>query len=574
MSTTKTLVICCTILSIALIATVGYILLSNDPEPEIIIIEAPTFSPDVVAELEILAAETNYEEVFIAFSDVDSFQSGHVTIGLIASNPNARIFYTTDGSIPTVDSYEYTDPMFFFSTRDMNALVLRAIAVYGNQASEPITRTFFFGNQVFSRFDTLVFSITSDPDGLFCHYNGILIDGILREDYVRANPGSEFVAPDPANFNMRGMDAERPMYMEVFSPGGELLFSQAAGIRTHGGWSRAHDQKSLRLIARRIYSPGDGQFHFDFFPWDMSCDGNPITRYDTLILRNGGNDRYFGILRHELGSSLARNAGFTAVSPVRPAAVFINGEYYGFAWLQVRFNPQYIENLFNTPTRNIDVVGMGEWWFDTEDPQVRHSLYHKQSYTTRDLSNDAIFAQLESIVDIENMMFYYAFQIFMGNSDWPHNNMRRWRYTGPELGLTETADGRWRYIMFDLDWTLGLYGDDYTKPTFGRVLGGDEPGSALLQNILTRPEQAQRFAEIMVYIADNVVNYYTVSEMLDYLLGSAYNEFSHALDAGKYPYWFGRYFMHYNHDNMLRFARYRYRKIFADIEHYLGIRVR
>ena len=527
------------------------------------------FTPQTLAAL----SDGPTGELTLAFSQTEAFLSGPTSIDIMASYPNAVIYYTLDGSAPTTDSNVFDGPLQIGASRATaygQATVLRAKAVYGEQVSQVLTQTYFLIPQVAARFDTLIFSISTNPDYLFDHYQGIFVPGIIREEFIRDNPGREVIPPDPANFNLRGREAERPGYMEVFSPEGERLFSQGTGIRTHGGWSRAQEQKSIRLIARRDYSPNYGQFHFDFFPWEFASDGSPIDRYDTLILRNGGNDRYHGLFRHELGSMLARNAGFVAVSPARPAAVFLNGEYYGFAWLQVRFNDQYLQQLFNTPTRNFDIVGMGEWWIDTEDARIRQDLDYKNSFAHQNLLDDSVFAEFESLVDIDNLLFYYAFQIFMGNEDWPHNNLRRWRYTGPELGLTPETDGRWRYIIFDLDWTLGLYGDDYTKPTFNRVLTGDEPRSPLLANILTRPDMQDRFTQIMHYISEHVVNERTVTEGIAYLLSASQNEVSHAIAAGKYPDWFTMGFATYNHENMIRFAQNRHLQIFADMAAYFN----
>jgi len=556
----KPILICGAILLVAFGVTIGLALrrpASPPPEP------TPLPQETVAA----IAEAAAHGQLVLAFSETEAFHTGDRSVDIVASIPGAHIYYTLDGSWPTTDSTRFTQPIRLSSRGGVNnAYVVRAIAVYNGQTSETVTQTFFLHNNINTRFNTLVFSISTDPYNLFDHYHGIFVPGAVREQFIRDNPDHYVIPPDPANFNLRGHEAERPIYMEVFDPRGERVFTQAAGLRTHGGWSRAaENQKSMRIIARDEYSPGFGQFHFDFFPWDFAHDGTEIDRYDTLILRNGGNGRDHDLLRHELASVLARNGGFTAVSPVRPAAVFLNGEYYGFAWLQVRFNEQYMERLFNTPTRNFDIVGMGEWWFDTDDYRIRQDLYHKNGFGYRNLLDDDVFAELEAILDIENMMWYYAFQIFMGNNDWPHNNLRRWRYTGPELGLTPETDGRWRYIMFDLDWTLGLYGGPYTKDTFYRVIASDEPSSRLLQNILTRTDMQDKFYEIMYEIASYVVTEETVNRALDNLLGQALNEITHAVNAGRYADWFGLGFMEYNHRQMVTFARYRYRQIFADM---------
>jgi len=565
----KAVLVCCTILLIAIIATVSINFGDDTPTQPIeeVFLGTLPVEPFTSETMAILAADEADGKLTLAFSTTETFHTDVLAIDIVASNPNARIYYTTDGSAPTVNSRLFTGPVsFVIHTGVTRGVVLRAIAVYDNQVSEPLTKSFFVGREVDTRFDTLIFSVSTNPEYLFCHYNGIFVEGIIREEYIRNNPGHHIRPPSPANFNLRGREAERPVYIEVFSPDGERLFTQAAGLRTHGGWSRAQTHKSMRLIARREYSPDYGQFHFDFFPLEFAHDGTPIDRYDILILRNGGNDRYHGIFRHELGSILARNAGFTAVSPVRPVSVFLNGEYYGLKWLQVRFNEQYMQRLFNTPTRNFDILGISEWRFDTDDERILYDLRHKNSFSFKDLNDDDIFAEFESLVDIDNLLFYYAFQIFMGAEDWPHNNLRRWRYTGPELGLTPETDGRWRYIFFDLDWTLGLYGDDYTKPTFYRVLVMQDHRSPLLRNILTRQDMQERFTEIMHHISDNVVNEETVTETLHYLRSASRNEFTNAFYARMFPNWVTMDFIDYNHQNIINFARNRHRQIFADME--------
>ncbi|MCL2372640.1 MAG: CotH kinase family protein [Defluviitaleaceae bacterium] len=442
------------------------------------------------------------EELTVTFSVEEAFHTANIEVELTASNPNARIFYTLDGSTPTTRSRQYSRPIRINVRGSMNVTVVRAIAVYDGYASRPVSHTYFMGRGVHNRFDTMVFSLSTTPSYLFDHHDGIFVAGAIRDEFIRQNPGHDVRPPDPANFNLRGREAERPLSVEVFSPDGERLHIQNAGARVHGGWSRAHDQKSIRLVPRREYTPETGTFRFDFFPWDLSAAGQPIVRYDNLILRNSGNDNSHGMIRNEVGSVLALEAGFLGVTPVRPVAVFLNGEYYGFAWLQVRFTENYMERLFDAPERSFDIVGMGERWLDTDDEEIYADLRHKNSFGHRDLTDDAIFAQLEEILDVDNMLFYFAFQIFMGQHDWPHNNLRRWRYTGEQVEeLSPYLDGRWRYLMFDLDWTLGLYGDNYRKPTFQNVLEGADPAgqrhSDLLIAILQRPEMQERFTMIM-----------------------------------------------------------------------------
>ena len=548
-------------------------LTGDDSPPAYEVAEYENDTPDI--DFDIALTTLTDGSLTLSFSETEAFHTSDITIAITASNPDAMIFYTLDGTVPTARSLVYSDPLPFHLLGRVNSVTLRAIAVYNDYASPPLTKTYFLGPNIDDRFETMVFSLTTNPDYLFDHYIGIFVEGALREEFLHDNPGHYYIPPDPANFNMRGMEAERPTHMEIISPEGERLFAQDIGIRTHGGWSRAHSQKSIRLVPRRIYTPHAGQFHFDFFPDETAHDGAPITRYNQLILRNAGNDRDHGMIRNELGSVLLRNAGFMAVTPVRPAVVFINGQYYGFAWLNVRFTPQYMQALYNSPTRYFDIVGMGERWIDSDDPRIIADIEHKNSFAYEDLSNDIIFDELQALVDIDNLLFYYAFQIFVGQEDWPQNNLRRWRYTGTQAdGLAPELDGRWRFIAFDLDWTFGLYGYDYTLPTFQNVIEADltqrwtdstDARSPLLAAILQRPDMAERFTIIMNDIAANVVNEELVTTAVNDLLATSRNEIAHAIHAQTFQHWFSMRTLDYNTGNMIHFARYRYRHIFDDL---------
>jgi hypothetical protein len=515
-----------------------------------------------------------HESITLSFSETEHFFNQVIAVSIDASHPDADIYYTLDGSVPTSLSMRHEKALVLRAGNRMQVVVIRAVAIYGDYVSPPFTRTFFVGNHVAERFgeEMLIFSIAADPYDLFDHYNGILVPGFLREEFVAANPRRNIIPTDPANFNWRGREGERPASVEVFTPSGERVIAQEAGLRVHGSWSRAYEQKSLRLIPRREYSPETGRFRYPFFPGDFRQDGTetPITRYETIILRNGGNDRRFGMLRNEVGSVLAREVGLPVVTPVRPAAVFLNGVYWGFAWLQVRIDAHYLQDMFSAPTREFDIVGNGEHWIITDDRELRRALEYKNSYAEKDLLDDEVFARLEEILDIEDKLRYYAFQIFVGGNDWPHNNLRRWRYTGEQVeGLPPQLDGRWRYLIFDLDWILGLYGTDSNLTTFQRVLEERNDVGALLRNILTRPDMAMRFIEIMDEIADLITASH-VEDTIDLLFGWIENEVDHALAANKYDGWVNRNTIRDNHTNMVRFTAGRRRVMDAGLIRMFG----
>lgn len=448
----------------------------------------------------------NNAGITLRFSETGHFYAEDVTVWISASEPGADIFYTTDGSVPTPYSALYTVPLHFEPASEMYAVVLKAIAVYEDLITEVLTHTFFIGHEINERFGSniLVISLSADPDCLFNEEIGIF-----------------------ENLGGYGREWERPVNVEVFTHYGKRVMAQAAGMRIHGGWSRyTQPQKSLRLIARREYSPEAGRFHFDFFPSEFDINRMPLTKFNTLILRNGSNDFGYGqegrilangMIRNELGSLLAKKAGFLAVTPTQAAVVFLNGEYYGFSWLQVRIDEHYLEDIYAAPAREFDVINIAESYFETDDFVIIADLDRKNSFADKDLRDDEIFAELEALVDIENLLFYYAFHIFVGDDDFPHNNLRRWRYTGEQApGLAPELDGRWRYAFIDLDWAFGNSGQG--RNSFQLMLEGEEyEKSPFLKNILKHPDLADKFTMILCDIAANVVSGEIVAAAIDAL---------------------------------------------------------
>ena len=526
------------------------------------------------------AEDLSKSDVQLFFSLTGHFYESEIFVSITASSPDATIYYTLDGSEPTIDSSKLTGVIRIAASlrEDIRVVPVRAIAVTDDIPSRSFAHTYFIGPNIFNRFNLLVFSLSTDADYLYDYETGIFVEGITRDEYIRTEGvrRRDIIPPNPANFNWRGMEGERPVYVEVFEPNGDRVIAQAAGMRVHGGWSRAADQKSIRLVARNMYEPGHGKFHFDFFPDDTIRDDfdTPLRKYDQLVLRNGANDRDFGMIRNEVGLELARMAGLQVVPPVRPAAIFLNGEYYGFAWLQVRVNEQYLQDIYNAPTRDFQIVGMGEYWIVTDDPEERRAIEHFNSFYTKDLTNDAIFEEFKELVDIDQLLLYYALQTYLGNHDWPNNNIKRWRYTGPqEDGLPPELDGRWRYVVFDLDWILGLYEGraDPNKPSFQEMMDPrNERFSHMLNALFKRQDMVDQFSMIMCDLAENVVTSRNVNGLIVDLFSSSRSEIRRALAADKYAGWVSLNSVSDNHSNMRSVAAGRSRYIFRSLRDHFG----
>jgi hypothetical protein len=502
----------------------------------------------------------------IELSHNEHFYEDAIEVSVNILNPKDSIYYTLDGSQPAITSEKYSKPIEIKGDGAISTKVLRAIVVSDNREAASITHTYFVGKGVHERFSTMVVSLSTDPRNLFDYETGIFVEGKLRHDYILANPSKQIYHFNPANYNLRGRLYERPVYVEMFEANGKRVISQKSGIRTHGGWARSLPQKSIRLIARNEYEPGKGKFDYDFFTDDRKFDfyGSSIQGYDSLVLKNPMNYEGKTMLNSEVASNLARESGFHETLFFRPVTVFLNGEYYGFSFLEQVINEKSLQEAYDAPEPAFDIAGDGETNMDEVAPEVVPDLEALNAFAYKDLTNDQVYGELNKIIDIDNFLHYYALELYFENSDWPHNNMKRWRYRGDvsAANVNPYLDGRWRYIMYDLDRTFGFMPDK--QPTLKRLLEKGEKSSPLFNALLKRQDVKQQFLAILSELASGVMAPENVEKAVDSLYERSRQEVQAARDAGKSSS------LLMKDERMLDFTHKRWRELLPQVKKALG----
>ena len=358
-----------------------------------------------------------------------------MTVQLYPPVPGSLLYYTLDGSDPTVAGQEYTAPLKVTETTVLRAVALDA----GWPVSAVTTATYLVGAS--TRLPVL--SLVTDPAHLWDEATGVYV-----------NPKE------------RGRSWERPVTVAWLSPEGERGFNVDAGLRIHGGGSRLTPKKSFRLYFRGAYGPRE-------LAYPLFGD-EPGQTYDRLVLRAGYNDSWSsageawssgGIVvyvRDPLIRELHGSMDQVAVQG-RWVVVYLNGAYWGLYNLTERIDDTFLATHFDA----------NEWYVDAAD--VLHRWNRFVDWVNRaDLSEMAQYEQAAQQLDIENFTSYFLLNIWMQNVDWPHNNRIVAR---PRAG----ADGRWRFIVWDAETAFMN-----TENTFERVvIGGTRLGqvlASLLQN--------------------------------------------------------------------------------------------
>ena len=323
--------------------------------------------------------------------------------------------------------------------------VVRIAAFYDDGShSDILTNSYFVG---FDNRDSIsnlnVLSMVADPDDLFDYDKGIYVLGAMgtfdKVHWWWSN----------GNFRMKGKDWERKASMEFFDTERKLIVDQTGGIRIHGGGSRGFAQKSFNLYAREEFD-GNKRFNYDFFGTGYLAK--------KLTLSNGGDDIKSKSADYMI-NTLCTDDEYFGIAKMIPYALFLNGEYWGTYYLTEKYDDEYIEYYYGVKHKNVVIIKNGEVEEGNEEDM---SLYDqmKSFVVNNDMSDENNYAQACNLIDIDSFVHYYATEIYIGrNMDWPISNWATWR--ARETGSGEYEDGRWRWLLFDLN--SGSMGDGSNK---------------------------------------------------------------------------------------------------------------
>lgn len=407
----------------------------------------------------------------IIVSQENSFCEGDLILEL-SSEGDFPIYYTMDGSVPTLDSIFYEGPIVMAASDQVQSCVIRACTYDENTGvwGDLFTRTYFYAldmETILNRFSTYIVCVTSDPFNLYDYEYGIMVEGKIRDEYVNSEEYVSGKLTQPANFTQEGRDWERDAFVEILSPDGKRLIAQNAGMRIFGHASRQYYYKSFKLYAREEY--GNDTFAYPFFPDNRPGSGEKVQdSYERLVVRAHGFDKSVTLFREELFQRLCSRIEGIDTKSVAPASVWLNGTYYNFEWLQEVFDDRYMEE-------NYGLLQVGDSYQNVKlrDDKIREDVepdeeeiqayedYEKTAgYAEKDLTDDAVFSELCDLIDIENMIQYFAIETYIGNWDWPLNNVKLYRYYSSNGTYGEgRQDGRWRYLYYDMEAGFNIFNE-------------------------------------------------------------------------------------------------------------------
>lgn len=392
------------------------------------------------------------------FSKDHGFCSQTFPLSISCGLPNARIFYTLDGSLPSVfNGTLYTKPL----TIDHTSIV-RAVAsalpsdTMGIAESIVNTGTYLFMEDILKQsntpagypskwgkyesiadtaiadyeMDPEIVSVAANADKIRQAFKDLPIVSIVTDKNNLFNKTND---PKTGGIYIYtgysiGDGWERPASFEYFDYDHRVSLQADCGIELHGSASRMPEKSpkhSLKVAFKSKYGPtklmyplfGETQaqqqnafylrsgFGFSWVHWDNSNRTKAIYSRDEWAKRTQ--------------TKMGDRSGNT-----QHAHLFINGMYWGLYNPTEKIDDDFCENYFGGDKTEWDVVRVEEL-----------NTVWKNLCTAALTGTDSIYQQIqgcnpdgtpnpayEPMLDVENFIDYMILNFYGGNDDWDHHN--------------------------------------------------------------------------------------------------------------------------------------------------------
>lgn len=392
---------------------------------------------------------------------------------LDANATPAQIRYTTDGSEPNLSSdlYDGSPILVYQST------VLRARAYRPGYLPSVTTSASYFFNV--DHVTPIISVITNNdnlygPTGMFDNYS---------EDWLKSAHVEYFDSTDAHN----------------------LLFSQRAGIIMDGGYggSRSNPQRSFRI------KWGDGVLGEGAIDYPIIPDRPLRTKYSDFYLRNGSNQYLTYPFKEAAQVRMMMQGANGYYAAWRPVSVYINGQYFGLYELREKYNTEMFKTLEDADPDSTEIISLSAFYNYTLralEGDVQHFRDDYEAFTQLDVNDSSYWDNADPYFDMAYYADYIIGETWMGNTDWPTNNIKIYR--------SNVTDNRWRFCMIDPE--LALNPNGWTDCQFDAIdyIQTQDPNTPYI-NIWLRSIQNERFYNYFINrYADQMNSLYLPSRLL------------------------------------------------------------
>lgn len=431
-----------------------------------------------------MAAAGFVEEEVLANVERGFFEQAF-EVALSTAAVGAEIYFTTDGSEPTVASGQlYSGPMMITTTTTLRA----GAFLDGKVPSKVMTQTYLFLEDVLDQPNQPAgFPATWQPTATADYGMDTSAKVGTRAEIktaLRDLPTLSLVmevddwfdpSTDPAVGGIysnstiaRGSLWERKVSAEFFDfPHGKEI-QLDAGMRIFGNASRSttREKHNMRLVFRRGYGPSKLVF-------PLFGEGSEDDEVNSYLLRGQNGDSWFHPTPQQQVEALYIRDQFSRQMQVEmghPATkqghihVYLNGLYWGVFNTIERIEGDSMAAAYGGSKEDWDVIKASPPSAVVAEDGNMAAWQEVVTLADGGLTGEAEFAAIQEMLDLENFIDWLILNFYNGNSDWDNNNWQAARRRG--------GDDRFRFFVWDSERSLlGVEANSTTKNNVGRPTG-------------------------------------------------------------------------------------------------------
>ncbi|MDD4992622.1 MAG: chitobiase/beta-hexosaminidase C-terminal domain-containing protein [Paludibacter sp.] len=439
------------------------------------------------------------------FSVARGFYNAPIDVVLSLSGGNGSIYYTLDGTRPTLATGTlYSTPIHITTTTPLSAVTINSAGLL----SEVITNTYIYPADVVKQSSTPVGYPTDwkqaastttikadyemDPD--ICNsadYKSLMENSLKSIPTVSIVTNAGYIFSDVNNATTGGIyiytgrplslgaDWVRPTSAEYFDPATGKQFQINCELKLHGGNSRipANCMKhGFELGFKSAYGPS--KLNFDVFE-----EKNAVKEFNSLVLRGGYNYTWAkNAASQQIAAQYIQDswAKTTQLEMGYPSAherfvhLYINGLYWGLYNITEQYDEDFMESYLGGDKTQYDVVKEQQFTMPTAGTLVAWKDLLSQVQTDS-IATNANYQKLKgrnpdgtlnvnysNLLDIEDYIDYMLVNYYLGNQDWDKNNWSAGR------NFVSNASG-FKFFCWDAETTMTAIGTDLVSaaPTLG-----------------------------------------------------------------------------------------------------------
>ena len=364
-------------------------------------------------------------------------------------NVYGKINYTEDSPV-SVSRSKFAGPVYNLD----KGMVIRAVTKNSKGIfSEIISNIYFVTNEDLAQYqDLTIISMITSPENLFDPEYGIYVTGNQYIKWKNSDEYDKSIGPyntkNKCNFFMKGKEWEREADIKIFNKG-EIIINQNMGIRIKGASTRNNPCKSFNLYARKKY--GKGKVEGKILDDNYDVNGNLITNYKSFGIRCVYEQNR---LKEMFGRNLLYSRKDLTMYDMKEAILFLNGEYWGLYLIMEKLDNYFIESNYLIPNENVTMIKGGKISEGPEE-ELENLKNFCKNILKQDLSDNKVYEEINNYIDVDSMIELYGTGIYIGTGDWPYSNEGIWKNSGPKKEGNKYSDGKWRFITYDLDYTMG-----------------------------------------------------------------------------------------------------------------------